>query len=602
MNRTLIIAMLVALTTVAALGQVLPDGKPFPTWEDKTSYQKTYHVSQTHPNASDDNPGTLDQPFKTINRAAQVLRPGEKVLIHPGVYRETVMPARGGAGPDQMIAYEAAPGAKVIVTGGETVTTPWGPSKAGNGAVMSLKLWQTSLRSVMEMEGDSPFSVLNASEADIDIMPWAEQWKGMVPYTLLRGMVFQNGRRLTQLAHYDDLFKVEGAFWVDRTSGTLHIHPFDRADPNEARMEVTARQQLFRPREVGLSFIKVKGLIFERAGNGFPRIGVGAVYVNGGDHWIIEDNIVRQINSVGIEIGARVTERVVSSDAENQRVNDHPGGMIVRNNEIYQCGTGAIQGHNVRNGLLENNHLYHIGWQDAEYYWECAAVKLLINEGTLVVGNVIHDVEAACAVWLDWDNRNSRIAKNVIYDIYPASGGALYVEASKSPNMIDHNILWNVAGLGISVYDSDRTLVSHNLIGRCGVPWSSRVNTTGRKVQDQPLTSKDNRFAHNILYQNGQLPIIEDEENFSDRNFFSGHDFQAWQSRGWGSQSHTGPLTIEFDAGQREIRFSRATPWPFWKTGDGWPGGDFYGRPFRDGAVYPGPFQAPFVGEIVFRW
>jgi hypothetical protein len=91
----------------------MPDGTPFAFWDDATEYQRTYHVACAHPGASDGNLGTAEAPFATINRAAAILQPGEKVVVHGGVYRECVCPARGGEGPDRMIAYEAAPGEEV---------------------------------------------------------------------------------------------------------------------------------------------------------------------------------------------------------------------------------------------------------------------------------------------------------------------------------------------------------------------------------------------------------------------------------------------------------------------------------------------------------
>ncbi|MGD0093284.1 MAG: DUF1565 domain-containing protein, partial [Planctomycetota bacterium] len=85
--------------TAPAAGEeqvVLPDGTFFPFWDDRTDYRKTYHVAGQDPRAADTNPGTREQPFKTIGRAAELLQPGEKVLIHEGVYRECVRPRRGG--------------------------------------------------------------------------------------------------------------------------------------------------------------------------------------------------------------------------------------------------------------------------------------------------------------------------------------------------------------------------------------------------------------------------------------------------------------------------------------------------------------------------
>ena len=61
-------------------------------------------------------------------QAAQVLEPGEKVVIKEGVYRERIDPARGGTGPEKMIGYEAAPGAKVVVKGSRLVPSGWAPS------------------------------------------------------------------------------------------------------------------------------------------------------------------------------------------------------------------------------------------------------------------------------------------------------------------------------------------------------------------------------------------------------------------------------------------------------------------------------------------
>ncbi|NQT83469.1 DUF1565 domain-containing protein [bacterium] len=75
---------------------MLPDGTEFQTWEQPLRFERTYHVDGSNPNASDANPGTSDRPFATINRAAQVLQPGERVVVAAGVYREWARPERGG--------------------------------------------------------------------------------------------------------------------------------------------------------------------------------------------------------------------------------------------------------------------------------------------------------------------------------------------------------------------------------------------------------------------------------------------------------------------------------------------------------------------------
>ena len=133
MKRTLL--SLFCLLTFAAAGyadnSTLPDGTQFPAWEKPLHFTKTYYVDVQAKNADDSGPGTKERPFKTINHAAQVLQPGERVVIAEGVYREAIHPARGGTSADAMISYEAAPGAKVQVKGAALVKD-WKPSEGWN--------------------------------------------------------------------------------------------------------------------------------------------------------------------------------------------------------------------------------------------------------------------------------------------------------------------------------------------------------------------------------------------------------------------------------------------------------------------------------------
>src|SRR3954452_23927748 len=103
----------------------LPDGTPYAAWEQPLTLSKTYYVDNGDARADDNGPGTKARPFRTINRAAELLRPGERVVIASGTYRECVRPARGGTSPTQMISYEAAPGATVIISGSEVLRDRW---------------------------------------------------------------------------------------------------------------------------------------------------------------------------------------------------------------------------------------------------------------------------------------------------------------------------------------------------------------------------------------------------------------------------------------------------------------------------------------------
>ncbi|MEX0320896.1 MAG: right-handed parallel beta-helix repeat-containing protein [Puniceicoccaceae bacterium] len=72
-----------------------------------------FHVAKA---GSDNNPGTADEPFLTIQKAADTMAPGDITLIHEGTYRESIRPAQGD------VVFKAAPGESVIVSGYEPVT------------------------------------------------------------------------------------------------------------------------------------------------------------------------------------------------------------------------------------------------------------------------------------------------------------------------------------------------------------------------------------------------------------------------------------------------------------------------------------------------
>ena len=189
---------------------VLPDGTRFAIWEDETVYRKVYYVDQQHPGASDDNPGTEEAPFLTIQRAAETVGPAEKVLIKSGVYRERVHPLRGGTGADGMIAFEAAPGAEASIRGSRVLTSTWTNMEEPN----SVHVWRTEPPGSF-FEGDHPFAVINTTDEDFELMRWARGSKGKAPHNLPRALIFQDGRRLTQLSSIADLARIAGAFWID---------------------------------------------------------------------------------------------------------------------------------------------------------------------------------------------------------------------------------------------------------------------------------------------------------------------------------------------------------------------------------------------------
>ena len=74
------------------------------------------------PNGSDENLGTINSPFKTVQKCAELVQPGETCWLRKGTYRETVRPVNSGTESEPIIfaAYQDEP---VTISGTEVVST-----------------------------------------------------------------------------------------------------------------------------------------------------------------------------------------------------------------------------------------------------------------------------------------------------------------------------------------------------------------------------------------------------------------------------------------------------------------------------------------------
>jgi len=83
--------------------------------------QPDYYVDQSHPSASDSNPGTEALPWKTIAKGVTSRQPGQVVVVKEGVYRESVsLPVSGSSGsPITLMGY---PFHRVVISGADAIT------------------------------------------------------------------------------------------------------------------------------------------------------------------------------------------------------------------------------------------------------------------------------------------------------------------------------------------------------------------------------------------------------------------------------------------------------------------------------------------------
>ena len=555
----------------AGAGVLLPDGREFVSWEQPLRFTKTYYVDNRNPRAADSNPGTKELPFATINKAAQVLQPGERVVIMTGVYRERVVPARGGAGPDKMISYEAAPGANVIVKGSRVVKTGWEPSTGYNlgprpPAPSSLKIYQRRLDD-LDFHGYNPFGMVNIMQDRVYLVPKPEELR---PHLLRRGMVFVDGRRLEQVELYRELAQKDGAFWCEHDGLTIHVRLPGDADPAQHEVELAIQEQVLAPRTRGLSYIRIKGITLEQGANAFPGPQRGMVSASRGNHWIIEDCVLRHANGVALDIGAQDGDMGPAANI---------GHSIVRRNHIMDAGVCGLAGMGVQDTLVEGNLIEYVGWQDVELAWETGGIKLHVTKNCLLRHNVIRHLVHAEAIWLDYQNTNTRVTGNVMGDTLETLRGGIYLEASHDPNMLDNNIIWKATegkgggsynmpphgGWGITVDGSDETVIAHNLIGYTQDAGIKLRTVESRIVGSRGGTARRNKVLNNIFYRCGKAIDFPNQDNSADGNLYTkdwGEVTEENQAVGrglnWLSLSGSGaPLILDLEAWQKFFGFDQ---------------------------------------------
>jgi len=114
--------------------------------------------------------------------------------------------------------------------------------------IFSKRLWMTTLPDSLFEDGYFAFRTPNLTNAEFDRMEWALKWKGRFPYVLPCGMLFQDGRRMVQLAAYEDLVRLPGSYWVAPDGKTSIFIPLKTPTRMAGSSKPPCSSTLFNPR------------------------------------------------------------------------------------------------------------------------------------------------------------------------------------------------------------------------------------------------------------------------------------------------------------------------------------------------------------------
>ena len=381
----------------AADGQALEPSNPTP---------RTIIVNPALAVADDANPGTDAQPLRTISRAAALVQPGDVVRIHAGVYRERVAIKQSGT-QAQPINIEAAPGAKVVVTGADLLAG-WTKDEGGTYSVA----WPHNL-----FQGDQH----NPGGAE---------------------QVFIAGTLLRKVASLDELS--EGTFCVDAGHKRLYLRADHNPDEDRATRPVEGSVRTYSCKVTG-AHVHTRGLCFRYAAN---RAQQGMAQFLGSNA-VIEACCFEWSNSTGALFGGADIQVLGCLFQDNGQ----QGFSANRADRLRMDGC-TVQRNNVKN--------YPRGW-------EAGGDKICFSHGA-VLENCRFLKNHGNGVWFDISNvdctvRNCLIADNEDAGIFYEISYGLHAH----DNVIVGNGLakskgaWGANG-GICVSSSPGCVIERNLI------------------------------------------------------------------------------------------------------------------------------------------
>lgn len=347
----------------------------------------TYFVS---PNGSDARDGkTRRTAFATMQKAADLVQPGQTVLVTKGDYRQGLHIRREGRA-NAWINFVAEPGA---VIRGSDVRKDW-VREAG----------ETSLYSIPTPPLDDAYHDPNAT-----LQNRLEQ-------------VFVNGALLRQVPERA-MLKPKGVFFVDDTVKKLYVSLDGGQNPNEQKTEVTMRtwavaiggppnKNYWRDEQVGLNnkaaYVRLNGFTVRHIGN-FSRM--AAVQVIGLCHDIIIENCdVQWANYTGIALSSMN----IYDDASKRWIDHDTSRVTVRHCIISNNGVQGIGGEDVSNLLIENNIIDNNNYKGMSPWYEGGGVKTGFGGARITMrGNVVRNNDNE-GLWIDYGSSDSLIENNFI--------------------------------------------------------------------------------------------------------------------------------------------------------------------------------------------
>lgn len=382
--------------TICAIGIILAVGALFAdvNIQSARAGEATYYVSTT---GNDRNPGTIAAPWRSIQKAANTVVPGDTVYIRGGVYREKVSIPTSGNSNGGSITFQSYPGEKAVLDGsGLSVSS-------GTDAMIKLE--------------DKSYVTIK----DLEIRNYKTSKKNKTAIAILvTGKGSHIEIRNNHIHHIESLVKSKDggdahgiAVYGTSAADSINNIVIDGNDLHHLKLGssealalngnvenfLVTNNRVHDSTNIGIVLIGFEGTssnsLNDQARNGLvkgnavynissygnPAYGkeysAGGIYVDGGKNIVIEENRSYS-NDIGIEVASEHKGKSASNITvrNNLIYNNHYTGIAmggydskrgsttdsrIINNTIYKNDTKKLEGgqlllqHNTRNNVIKNN-------------------------------------------------------------------------------------------------------------------------------------------------------------------------------------------------------------------------------------------------------
>jgi parallel beta-helix repeat protein len=351
------------------------------------AHARQYVVNQKNNTAADSNPGTPQKPLKTISAAAAKVQAGDRVIIHAGQYRETVIINASGIA-EAPIIFEAAPD-EIVVIKGSDVIKDW-TRESG-------EIWKTNLPPVLYRSAD-PKSPSFWRTNDVRLV-------------FAKDGALLDAEHLRRVTNKDQLRA--GTFFCDVAKNQLFIWLSDSSDPNAKTMEIAVR---------------------------------GAwLYVNG-NNIIIRGLQMRHSSTLGIATwpACRLSgENIVMKNCIVSWGDFVAISLSGNRNKLLRCtiachGNSGVSGTGKQH-VIEKCRVVYNNIDRYDLGWHCGGAKLIpqFSNSKIKHNEFAHNVGPG--LWLDSNCDENRIEANLCHD---NEGPGIMVEVS-ARNRVFNNICFS---------------------------------------------------------------------------------------------------------------------------------------------------------------